>query len=63
MQNLKYIYISSTVDTELKLFGLHISRIKCGGISLSSPFCISNAIETIDRFNLFVMFGSFFKPV
>ena len=60
MKNLKYIYISSIVDTELKLFGLNTSRIKCGGTSLSSLFCISNTIEAIDRFNLFVMFGRFF---
>ena len=60
MQNLKYIYISSIVDTELKHFGLNTSRIKCGGISLSCLFCISNTVETIGRFNLFVMFGRFF---
>ena len=43
----------------LQTFALNTSRIKCGGISLSSLFCISNTIETINRFNLFVMFGSF----
>ena len=37
------------------------SRIKCGGILLSSLLCISNTIETIvspnlDQLNLFVMF-------